>query len=64
MGVLMINCPVKDKPISTGIEVTTEGLHKLPKVRTFTQCRRCGLAHGWMIEDAMLVEDEAPLLVD
>ena len=64
MAMLMINCPVKGKPISTGIEASPESLRQLSNVRTFTQCRRCGMAHGWTVEDAMLVEDESTLLVD
>ena len=57
MGELMIRCPSKNKPISTGIQVAPGNLQKLPEVRTLTQCPRCGHVHGWMKSEAWLSDD-------
>ena len=53
MAILKIRCPAKGTYISTGIEVRSEDLHKLPSVRTFTYCPRCGKSHSWTIKEAL-----------
>ncbi len=58
MGVLVIRCPNKNKDISTGVEVSPGEMCKLPNVRTFTQCPRCGMVHSWTMADARLSNDD------
>ena len=58
MGVLMIECPAKGKEFSTGIEIESEHVRKLPDVLTFTQCPYCHIAHGWRVADARLHEEK------
>jgi len=58
MGVLMINCPDTGKEFSTGIEIESEHVRKLPDVVTFTQCPYCRVVHGWRVADARLHEEK------
>ena len=57
VGVLMIRCPNRGHDISTGIEIKVDEIHKLPNIRTFTHCPRCGMSHGWTAKDAWVIDD-------
>ena len=50
---LMIECPSTGRIISTGI---TDGIDRLPKVGTRTQCPLCGQEHFWTSREVRFAE--------
>ena len=50
---LMVECPSTGQIISTGI---TDGIDRLPKVGTRTQCPLCGQEHFWTSRDVRFAE--------
>jgi hypothetical protein len=49
---VFIKCPETGKDISTGIQLTSGDLSKLPNIRRYTQCPHCRRLHGWMPNEA------------
>jgi hypothetical protein len=47
MPILMIWCPVKNRPFSTGLEIREDKKDTLPNIRKFSQCPYCHKVHGW-----------------
>jgi len=54
MGIIMIRCPSKGNPVSTGIEVAD--VDQLPIVVATTACPFCGRMHKWTKHDTWLAD--------
>jgi hypothetical protein len=52
MAIIMITCPSKGSPVSTGIEVSD--VEQLPAVTATTVCSACGGIHPWTKDEAWL----------
>jgi hypothetical protein len=52
MAIIMITCPSKGSPVSTGIEVSD--VEQLPSVTATTVCSACGSLHQWTKDEAWL----------
>jgi len=52
MAIIMITCPSKGSPVSTGIEVND--VEQLPSVTATTVCPACGSVHPWTKHEAWL----------
>jgi hypothetical protein len=60
MGVLMLNCPVKGREFSTGINIDDGSFRKLPDTIGQAHCPHCGLMHIWWTREARWVERIPP----
>jgi hypothetical protein len=56
MPMVMIKCPHTARSISTGIEVETLELGRLPDVAMTAQCGACGMSHAWRRDEAWLAD--------
>lgn len=54
MSALVVNCPKTGQRISTGIEIESEDLSRLPEIRARVDCPACGGVHAWTRADAYL----------
>ena len=55
MGVLLIKCPKTGVVLSTGIQIHSATLSRLPQVPSQTRCPHCGSVHFWMPKETKLV---------
>lgn len=51
---LVINCPVTNKPVSTGLRAEWVIFKSLPPVAVPLQCPACGSVHKWTPDDAWI----------
>jgi hypothetical protein len=51
---ILINCPVKKKPISTGLKAEWVIFKSLPPVAVPLRCPACGNIHKWKPSDAWI----------
>jgi len=58
MGLLVIQCPVTGKAISTGVRTDAEGLSLMPNLVQYAHCQHCMTDHAWRPRDAKLIEAE------
>ena len=56
MPMVMIKCPHTARPISTGIELETLELRRLPDIAMTAQCAACGMSHAWRRDEAWLAD--------
>lgn len=57
----MILCPVKGKPVFTGIATSEEAFETSTlRDNTVGNCHLCGLSHKWNKKDAFLEGSRAP----
>ena len=58
-GEILINCPVTNKPVTTGLKSEWVVFKSLPAVAVPLRCPACGKTHNWKPVDAWV---EPPLL--
>ena len=56
MPELMIVCPIKRKPFSTGFTAKQEEKEQIPDRQVFSQCPHCGSVHSWRPSDAFFAD--------
>ena len=54
MGDIVIRCPQKGTPVSTGLRTEWVLLHSIPRVGVPLQCPACGEMHKWFPQDAWI----------
>ncbi len=54
MQVVMIRCPYRGQPVSTGIETDETTFERLPDTLILSRCPLCGLEHVWWKNEAWL----------
>ncbi len=58
MAKVMINCPVTNKPVFTGIVLDKQSFESTTlENNTFAPCPECGKSHTWNKKDAFLEEE-------
>ena len=54
LGVVMVRCPKTGRELSTGIEMDSVTLERLPNIRSKIECPVCGVEHVWSTREAWL----------
>ena len=60
MPAVMIRCPDTGRPVSTGIEMDSNELARLPEVLSRAFCPLCRRDHAWTVRAAWIEGDPEP----
>ncbi len=64
MPILKVMCPKKNRPFSTGVEVSIEKKALLPNISKFSYCPHCHMVHGWTPAEAFFDDPPSTVFLD